>query len=56
MTATISSTALAWLLTKPNVVAPVVSASSAAQVTQLVASVDIRLTRHQLAELDRASA
>lgn len=48
--------ALAWLLSKPNVVAPVVSASAMDQVFDLVAAVDIRLTRSQLTSLDRASA
>ncbi len=48
--------ALAWLLTRPNVVAPVVSATSAVHVADLVAAATIRLTRHQITELDRASA
>lgn len=48
--------ALAWLLSKPNVVAPVVSASEADQVFDLVAAVDVRLTRSELTSLDRASA
>jgi aryl-alcohol dehydrogenase-like predicted oxidoreductase len=53
---TTASVALAWLLSKPNVVAPVVSASRPEQVAELVAAVGLRLTRHQLADLDRASA
>jgi aryl-alcohol dehydrogenase-like predicted oxidoreductase len=48
--------ALAWLLSKPNVVAPVVSASAVDQVFDLVAAVEVRLTRSQLTSLDRASA
>lgn len=51
-----ASVALAWLLTKPNVVAPVASASTPEQVLDLVASVSVSLTRHQVAELDRVSA
>ncbi|MEY2848369.1 MAG: hypothetical protein RI885_1034 [Actinomycetota bacterium] len=51
-----ASVALAWLLTKPNIVAPVVSASSSEQVLDLVAAVAVPLTRHQVAELDRVSA
>lgn len=47
--------ALAWLLTKPNVVAPVASASSPEQVLDLVAAASVQLTRHQVAELDRVS-
>lgn len=52
----VASVALAWLLTKPDVVAPVVSASSAEQVPDLTAAASIQLTRHQVAELDRVSA
>lgn len=48
--------ALAWLLAKPNVVAPVVSASTAEQVIDLVAAAEVQLTRSQVAALDRASA
>ncbi len=54
--ATVASVALAWLLSKPNVIAPVVSASRPDQVGELVAAVGLHLTRHQLADLDRASA
>lgn len=53
---TLSAIALAWLLSKPNVVAPVVSARNSRQVGQLMASATIQLSRHDLAELDRASA
>jgi len=52
----VASVALAWLLTKPNVVAPVVSASQPAQVLDLTAAAHLVLTRHQVAELDRVSA
>jgi aryl-alcohol dehydrogenase-like predicted oxidoreductase len=54
--ASVASVALAWLLTKPNVVAPVVSASSAEQVPDLTAAATLQLTRHQVADLDRVSA
>jgi len=53
--ASMSTIALAWLLSKPNVVAPVVSASGAEQVFDLVAAPEVRLTRHELTMLDRAS-
>jgi aryl-alcohol dehydrogenase-like predicted oxidoreductase len=53
--ASLSTIALAWLLSKPNVVAPVVSASSADQVFDLVAAPQVRLTRHEITLLDRAS-
>ncbi|HEV7957363.1 MAG TPA: aldo/keto reductase [Marisediminicola sp.] len=48
--------ALAWLLTKPNVVAPVASASAPDQVLDLMAAATVQLTRHQVADLDRVSA
>ena len=54
--ASIASVALAWLLTKPNVVAPVVSARSADQVFDLTAAPHLQLTRSQVAILDRVSA
>ena len=48
--------ALAWLLSKRGVVAPVASASRKDQVLELVAAAKIQLGRHQVAELDRVSA
>ena len=53
---TVAPVSLAWLLTKPNVVAPVVSASGPEQVPELMAAPWVRLTRHQAADLDRASS
>ncbi|WP_307807335.1 aldo/keto reductase [Naasia sp. SYSU D00948] len=47
--------ALAWLLTKPLVTAPIASASRPDQVADLVAAARIHLTRSQVAALDRAS-
>jgi len=47
--------ALAWLLARPDVVAPVVSATGAEQVADLTAAAGIRLTRSQVTELDRVS-
>jgi aryl-alcohol dehydrogenase-like predicted oxidoreductase len=54
--ASLATIALAWLLSKPGIVAPVVSASAMDQVFDLVAAVDVQLTRSQLTSLDRASA
>jgi aryl-alcohol dehydrogenase-like predicted oxidoreductase len=51
----VASVALAWLLTKPHVVAPVVSASRPEQVAELAGAASIQLSRQQLAELDRIS-
>lgn len=53
---TVAAVSLAWLLTKPNVIAPVVSVSRAEQVADLVGATTLQLTRHQVADLDRISA
>ena len=47
--------ALAWLLAKRTVVAPVASASRPEQVDALMAAAGVRLTRAQMLELDRVS-
>jgi aryl-alcohol dehydrogenase-like predicted oxidoreductase len=47
--------ALAWLLTRTGVVAPIVQVAAADQVVDLAAAARVRLTRRQLLELDRAS-
>jgi aryl-alcohol dehydrogenase-like predicted oxidoreductase len=52
----VASVALAWLLSKPLVVAPVTSASTPEQVQPLLAAATLALTRSQVAELDRVSA
>lgn len=54
--APVAAIALAWLLAKPNVVAPVASATSPAQVVELSEAARVQLTRHEMAELDRVSA
>lgn len=48
--------ALAWLLAKRSVTAPVVSASKPQQVDDLIAATGVQLTRTQMVDLDRASA
>jgi len=48
--------AVAWLLTRQNVAAPVVSATSVEQVRELLAAPMIGLTRQQVAALDEISA
>ncbi|MFF2275204.1 aldo/keto reductase [Agromyces sp. NPDC058126] len=48
--------ALAWLLAKPTVAAPVASATKPEQVDALLAAAAVELTRSELVELDRASA
>jgi aryl-alcohol dehydrogenase-like predicted oxidoreductase len=54
--ASITTTALAWLLAKPTVVAPIASASKVSQVADLVAVADVTLTSDEVAELDAVSA
>ncbi|WBU38917.1 aldo/keto reductase [Homoserinibacter sp. YIM 151385] len=54
--ASVATVALAWLLTKPHVVAPVVSASEPEQVVDLAAAAELRLRRHHVTALDRVSA
>lgn len=49
-----ASIAVAWLLAKRGVVAPVASASRPQQVDALMLAAGIRLTRAQMLELDRA--
>jgi aryl-alcohol dehydrogenase-like predicted oxidoreductase len=51
-----AAVSLAWLLAKPNVVAPVASATNAKQVVELAQAARVKLTRTQVLELDRASA
>jgi aryl-alcohol dehydrogenase-like predicted oxidoreductase len=50
-----ATVALAWVLSKPDVAAPVVSATAVDQVIDLTAAASVRLSRRQLTELDRAS-
>ncbi len=51
-----AAVALAWLLTKPLVTAPVVSVSRPEQLADLLTAPRLNLTRHQVALLDRVSA
>ncbi|HEV7624642.1 MAG TPA: aldo/keto reductase [Amnibacterium sp.] len=51
-----SAVALAWLLARPYVVAPVVGPSAAGEVPALAAAAALRLTRAETAALDRATA
>lgn len=47
--------ALAWLLARPSVAAPVASATNLSQLDQLLTAVEVRLTSEDLARLDEAS-
>jgi len=51
----VATAALSWLLSRPRVVAPVVSVSSATQLDAAMAAPHTPLSRHQLTELDRVS-
>ncbi|MCU1477754.1 MAG: aldo/keto reductase [Subtercola sp.] len=53
--ASITTTALAWLLAKPTVVAPIASASRADQVPDLLAVAAVTLTPEEVARLDDVS-
>jgi len=50
-----AAVALAWLLGQPTVVAPIASATSSEQLAELLASVELRLTPEELAQLDAVS-
>ena len=54
--ASVAAVALAWLLAKPTVVAPIASATSPAQLAEVLAATKIELTSDQMARLDAASA
>ncbi len=54
--ASVATVSLAWLLSRPRVVAPVVSVSGADQLDAIMAAPALALGRHHLTELDRASA
>lgn len=51
-----ATVSLAWLLSKGTVTAPVVGASTPSQIADLVAAVDLVLTRNHVASLDDVSA
>ena len=54
--ASVAQCALAWLLAKPGVAAPLASASSVAQVKELLGALEVKLSADDVALLDRASA
>ncbi len=53
--ATPAQVALAWTASQPGVTAPLASATSVAQLEELLGSLELRLSPEQLAALDRAS-
>lgn len=52
--ATLAQVALAWLMTRPSVSAPIASATSLGQLDDILKSADLELTAQDLAELDIA--
>lgn len=53
--ATVAQVALAWTAAQPGVTAPLASATSVAQLEELLGSLEVKLTRDQLDRLDKAS-
>ncbi len=54
--ASLAQIALAWLMAKPGVAAPIASATSVAQLTELMGALNVTLAAEDIAALDRASA
>jgi aryl-alcohol dehydrogenase-like predicted oxidoreductase len=54
--ASLAAIALAWLASQPAIVAPISSATSRAQLDELLSSLSVGLTPDQLARLDEVSA
>ena len=54
--ATCAQVALAWVMAKPAIAAPIASATSVAQITELMGALGLKLTADDVAELDKASA
>ncbi len=52
----VASVALAWLRMQPTVLAPIASATSPEQLTELMASIALELSPTELTQLDKASA
>jgi aryl-alcohol dehydrogenase-like predicted oxidoreductase len=54
--ATPAQVALAWVMAKPAVTAPIASATSVEQLREIMGALELQLTTEDVAELDRASA
>ena len=54
--ATLAQIALAWIMTKPAIAAPIASATSVAQLSELMGALRLSLSASDIATLDRASA
>src|SRR5262249_28857194 len=51
-----SSVALAWLMARPSITAPIASATSSAQLDELIAATRLELDAEAVKQLDEASA
>ena len=56
MRATPAQVALAWLMARPGITAPIASATSVAQLEELLGAAALALSGEDIAALDRASA
>ncbi len=54
--ATLAQITLAWLIARPGVTAPIVSATSVQQLHEILAATRLQLSAEDIAQLDRASA
>ena len=54
--ATCAQIALAWIMAKPAIAGPIASATSVAQITELMGALQVTLAAADVAALDRASA
>jgi aryl-alcohol dehydrogenase-like predicted oxidoreductase len=54
--ATPAQVSIAWIMAQPTVAAPIVSATSVAQLDEIAKAAQVKLDGEALAELDRASA
>lgn len=53
--ATPAQVALAWLIAKPSITAPIASATSVDQLKDILAAASLKLSKHDISELDQAS-
>lgn len=54
--ASLAQIALAWIMTKPAIAAPIVSATNVAQLNELMGALHVRLSDEDVSVLDRASS
>jgi aryl-alcohol dehydrogenase-like predicted oxidoreductase len=48
--------ALAWLIARPSITAPIASATTAQQAKELIQAAELKLTEEEIKALDNASA